>query len=519
MFSNTAYEAMYQYLGLKLHERFLEILTSDVIFQATILITFAILFFITTVRFTARYLPGAVVSRQTLPLSAFVKITLCLVIGLSLLRVQSHTTVKSFLGVSWHTNTYVKAHVVDIEPKYKVSFIFRLLSQTAEEIAAFSSRVVDRVFESTHSNLRAPDFFFKAIMYGGVTSIEDQALRGKLELYTESCFDRVLGVASQEAVGEGFKGLFLKNGPMDHELRSVRVKLPDGRRTNCLRVKNETLRDLETYARSRGRQFARLYENVHSGFMGWSGAGNILKGQTWNHLHTSNALLNYYIAQRENNFGVKKGALLPDQAGQIYQHVSRLSTIEGILHFFTGGRSRDISTASERALKFNEQLSRAPHLAGFIKLILIAVFPFLVFFVVAGQWKLLVYWFFVYLSVLLWTPIWTLFYHIMVNLTLAADTMAAFGELYDGISLYSAELLSSRIYEMYAVYSWLQILIGPSFSLIFLMALKPIFRPAFKDIAPEESPSWVGSTATALGPSKITHATGFEKNEEVKRSV
>ena len=68
------------------------------------------------------------------------------------------------------------------------------------------------------------------------------------------------------------------------------------------------------------------------------------------------------------------------------------------------------------------------------------IFPFLVFFVVAGRWKAILYWYMIYFSVLLWTPIWTLFYHIMTNIALSADVMQSFGKLQDMVSLYSSSL-------------------------------------------------------------------------------
>jgi hypothetical protein len=52
-----------------------------------------------------------------------------------------------------------------------VSFLFDVLSRSAEEISALIARVIDSVFQSTHSQLDAPDFFFKAIMYAGSETI------------------------------------------------------------------------------------------------------------------------------------------------------------------------------------------------------------------------------------------------------------------------------------------------------------------------------------------------------------
>ena len=69
MFSNTAYEAVYQYLGLEIHSRFIEVITSQKVFLATIVMIFGFMFFLTTVQFFSRYMPGALVARRHVPLS------------------------------------------------------------------------------------------------------------------------------------------------------------------------------------------------------------------------------------------------------------------------------------------------------------------------------------------------------------------------------------------------------------------------------------------------------------------
>ena len=116
---------------------------------------------------------------------------------------------------------------------------------------------------------------------------------------------------------------------------------------------------------------------------------------------------------------------------------------------------------------------------------LIALFPWLVFPVVAGHWRVLGYWFLIYFSVLLWTPIWTLFYHIIVGISLSSEAMAAFGKLSDGLSLYSASLITSRMNYMFAVYSWLQLLLGAAFTSGLLWMLRPMLSDGERDRAPE----------------------------------
>ena len=78
MFSNTAYEALYQYLGLAIHGQFIEAITSEIFFKAMVLIIFGGIFFITVIKFFSRYMPSALVARKHIPLSNFAKIIFCL---------------------------------------------------------------------------------------------------------------------------------------------------------------------------------------------------------------------------------------------------------------------------------------------------------------------------------------------------------------------------------------------------------------------------------------------------------
>ncbi len=97
-------------------------------------------------------------------------------LGISILRVGSNQGVKRFNGESWHTNSYIHGQMRQVAPEYRVSFMFDLMSRTAEEIAALIAKVTDSLFQSTHSQLEAPNFFFKAIMYGAASTIGDQDL-------------------------------------------------------------------------------------------------------------------------------------------------------------------------------------------------------------------------------------------------------------------------------------------------------------------------------------------------------
>ena len=199
----------------------------------------------------------------------------------------------------------------------------------------------------------------------------------------------------------------------------------------------------------------------------------------------SNFLVNEYHAQNEAGLGIQKGSQIPSTGGRVVQYFNRLFGFDGILSLFSGGDLQGAWVSAGRSQEFSENLARAPHVAGFIKMFLIAAFPWLIFFVVAGHWRVLIQWWLIYFSVLLWTPIWTLLYHVMTSIALSADTLAAFGKLNDGISLYSAQLVSSRIYHLFAVYSWLQLLTGTAFTGMLLFFIKPALRDTESDSSPE----------------------------------
>ncbi len=486
MFSNTAYEAMYEYLGLALHSKFIEILTSQKIFLGALTLIFGVVFFLTTAQFFSRYIPGAWVQRKSVPLSKYFKIIACLFIGISVLKVDSHTSVHQFDGKSWHDNSYIRRKVSDVKPEYKVSFAFDLLSRTAEELAALMSRIVDRLFATTHSQLEAPNFFFKAIMTAGTSTIDDEDLKARVQFYVDECMDRVLPMVSEAKDVDRLDWFFGTYPDFDDKLRALNVPIALGPPTTCLHIKDDVRMRLFSYAQKRGSKLLPPIQVLMPEPM------NDLQ---WENFQTSSFLVNYFYEQKEELFGIQKGAQPPTGSARIYQYLGRFFSFETLTSIFSGPSGRGAALASERAQEFSDNLSRAPHVAGALKMVLIFLFPWLVFLIVAGYWRVLAYWFLIYLSILLWTPSWTLFYHIMVNISLSADQLQAFGKLSDGISLYSAALINHRMNYLFAVFSWIQLLIGVVISggLLYFM------RPLLSDSQPEHAPEFIDDAGKVAG--------------------
>lgn len=491
MFSNTAYEAFYTAIGLYLHEASIEIITSYKIFVGVLILIFGVSFFWGAWHFASRYLPGALVAKKALPLSFLVKLILCLFIGFSLLKVGSESSPKKLDRSSWHDNAYIESRVPVSAESFRVSFIFDVLTRSADEVAHFSITILDHLFAQTNSEKEAPSFFYKAILYAGSDTIENPELRDKLSYYTEECFSRVIPTISDSYGGGALNNFFRTYPEVDQALKKIELPTRSGASYSCLDLKDEVVYDLQKYAEEK--------------------TGNIppehflkrvpLKDPIIHrNLKASQALTNYFWENKENFFGLQKGAIAEGGAAKAFQFWSRIRSFDGVLHILGLEELEGSSLYAERIQKFSEYLKRAPHLAGMIKMILIMIFPWLIFFLAAGSWRPLVFWTVIYFSVVMWAPIWTLFYHMMTSIALSTEVMAEFGELSDGISLYSADLITSRLYQFYAVYAWIQLLSGPM--LTAFVAIK--FFPWMKDNEQERAPEII-QDASSAGSTVVSH--------------
>ena len=489
MFSNTAFEAMYQYLGLELHAKFIEVITGQKVFMAVIAMIFGFMFFLTTLQFFSRYMPGALVARKHVPLSKYVRIIALLFVAISILKVGSNQGVKNFKGESWHVNPYIHGQMRDVPAEYRVSFLYDLMSRSAEEVAALIARVTDSIFRTANSQLEAPNFFFKAIMYGAANTIENQDLKQSIRFYTDECFDRMLPMIAEKKGQNKLDGFFADNSGIDEKLSDLRIETHDRTPYNCLDLKNDVRGRMKDYATSKPGAGKNLDQYLKLN-------PEILNSTSYTNLQISDALVNTYAENQEAALGIQKGSQVPTTGGRIIQYFNRITGFDGLLSLFSGGNLSGAWVAADRSKEFSETLARAPHVAGFIKMLLIAAFPWLLFFVVAGHWRVLGYWWLMYFSVLLWTPIWALLYHIMVSIALSAEVMEAFGKLNDGVSLYGAQLITHRIYHMFSVYSWLQLLTGTAFTGLLLYFIRPALSDTETDSTPE------GASTVAEGVSK-----------------
>jgi hypothetical protein len=492
MYANTAYEALYEIMGLQFQEEVTRWITSQVIFRACILLIFGVAFFAFLLSFASRYIPVFLPARRA-PIAKLVLLVFCLFTGISLLKVDVTTGAGNMNGDSWAQNPYVTSNAPSVRDQYHVSLIFRLLSGAAEEIARALGAVVDSTFSKTHSQMQAPNFFYKALLGAAFDTIDDPKLRSEVDFYTSECLSKALPRFNPDTDSNFLDRYFSRESSVDRELAQIPVG-PGPVNQNCLELKNRMNQDVGEYARTRSSVYERAKAEGTSidKFMQGFGANY----ENW---VTSNLLVNHYLDQREGPLGMEHGTELPGTGGRIIQFINRSFSMDGILSLFGRRDLKGASVAANRSQELSDHLARAPHVAGFLKMLLIGFFPVLVFFLAAGKWRPVLWWWVTYLSICLWAPLWALLYHVITSLALSVETMEAFGRLTDGVSLYAASLVSSRLYQAFAVYSWLQLFVGPALTGSLLMGLRPMLADSTPDRLPEGANTAVGLATKGAG--------------------
>ncbi len=491
MYANTAYEALYLQMGLQFQEEVTRWITSQVIFRAALLIIFGIAFFTFLVHFTSRYIPFFLRSRRA-PLGNVVGLMFCLFLGISLLKVGATESPANMTGGSWSQNPYITSRFSTVESEYKVSLIFRLLSGSAEEIARGLGAIVDGTFSRTNPQSTAPNFFYKAMLGAATDSIDDPTLKASIDFYTEQCLSKALPQFDPASDGSFLDQYFSRKGAANRKLAAI--QLGAGPYSNCAELKQGMNQALADYARRHSSTYRQVEAQGPSIQKFWMGFG-----QNYDNWVTSTLLVNHFLDGREGFMGIEKGTELPSTGGRIMQYLDRAFSMDGILSLLGRRDLKGASVAARRSLELSDHFARAPHVAGFLKMLLIGFFPVLVFFLAAGKWRPLLWWWMTYLSICLWNPLWALLYHVITTLALNLETLNAFGRLGDGVSLYAAALVSSRLYQAFAVYSWLQLLIGPLFTGSLIMGLRPLLSDTASDQIPHGVSSGAGIAAKAAG--------------------
>ena len=460
MFTNIAYDAYFIYLGLSLHEKLVQIITSEAFFRGLALIIFGVVFFIAVFRYFAQFSNSTFFARNSFPLTKIFKVIFVFGIGISLLKVDSNIGVQNYERTSWHSNDYVSKKLGIAKSEYNVSFIFDLLMRTAQETGAFATFLVEKMFPSVHSQTKEPFFFYRAAMLAGATQIEDQTLRDYVSFFTEECAEKALSTfkttsrSIKERVIDNIFGKDRRVGKVNEILQNIDLGNYGGVQSNCLAVKEEMQQRLHAYINSKA---TKLNHSIQLAGLNISGV-NVQ--DTFTHMSASSALMHHFLEEKDGLLGIEKGAQLPGSLGKVYQHLSRITQFEGVTSALdprVGNPALGAAEAAKRANEFNGILMRAPVIRGVATMFLIAIFPILFFWVIAMRWRVLIFWFSQMIGICLWPAVWALIYSIMTNVALSVETLSEYGRLNDGIALTSASIINQKMYFYFSIMNWLMI--------------------------------------------------------------
>lgn len=450
------------YIGLGLQERFIEVMTSSSLFKGLILLLFLYLFVLTAVRYFGRFMPGGVLGAKGVPLSRFFHLLLALFISLSLLSVKTNSEVSSYTGQSWHDSDYVRNKIPQIKHQFKVSIVFDFITRTSDSLVAALNITIDHLLSPGHSQLKAPNLIYKAVAASTAQLMPTAELAESIDIFSDNCIVEALQIKN-ERLDVGIISRIFSNESTDAD--SIMAELPLRTRfgETCYDLRVGIMSEVVEQAGSR----SGWAEKAKSQWRGNS-ASLLSKDKL-----ASDLLINHFIGQREGFLGIDRAAELPTMSARIAQVLARYqsSPITNILSLFSGDQ-RGVFIAGQRAEALSQNMARAPHVAGFIKMFLFAVFPWLVIPVLLGYWKIIIWWLKIYVSVLLWAPAWTILYSVMTGIALSTSELQSF----DSVSMIGASLINYRLHYGYAVYAWLQMFLGMGITGSVLMMANPFVR-------------------------------------------
>ena len=451
MTTATLTEAIYLAQGLKLHSKFLGFINGSS--WSALAVLFGAVFMLTTIRYFSRFFPGSPGLKQS-GLFDYVKIMFAVIIGMSILKADYAVSVKNFSQQEWARNPRFVS--VKGNGNVRTSYLFYLLGGSASGIATSLEQVIDKI-GGEHSQTKRPNEMIRRVVNASLAQIEDEGLRSKSHLLFDEC-DNI----------EGVELLRLDNriaAKTKDKLRSVSFNTNQGDSYDCLSLLGEVRAGVSAEAHDKN---AALHNRVsytqtpgpYGGSLKYD-PGVIGNAMLLNLLHTRQP----------------KAELQPDSGGGMGAFF-----IDQFNRFFTWNADVKSNEAARKKAKEYESAERlAPHFIGFVKMILIAIFPFLVFPMVMGHWRVMIFWTLAFFSVCMWSPIWTLMHHCFAEVSQMTE--------YFGRAQYSALLqseVSSEMVSMYIVFVSLQLAVAPAFSFFFLSSLKPLLAVNAANVASQE---------------------------------
>lgn len=495
MFEYTGYEAFYSYIGLYLHQESLVIIKGS-LFKSILLFIFAIGLFLSIWAAISKHTPWFIPLRNRSGARGFFKSIIFFVMALSLLSIENRKEIyKPNNKELWNKNSYViqKARATGINPSsYNVSSIFSIMTTAAEEVALYINKRIDHLFTKSNGEIQPPGAFYKAVLYAGTRSIENKDLTRSVDLYNDKCIEAVIPFISnsikERETSDLFSYFFKKddseiNKELEDTLSEIHVQSSEKNYT-CLHLKNQISSKIAKEAtKVSGFKNLDIINNTKYAALNMAKDNSFIKN-----FAASSILLNYYKQKHNDVLGVNKSARTGSSFANFLISWDKAFSYDGLMNLVGMEEHVGAQLVAKRASQFSDNLQRAPHVKGVIKMILIAFFPWLVFLVAAGRWKVILGWYVVYFSVLLWTPIWTLLYYIMTSVAMSTKMVSEMGTISsDSISMYSANFIYARMHQFYAMYAWLQILVGPLPTLFLAKGL--IFSSLIKDFEQESVPA------------------------------
>ncbi len=463
MTTATLTEALYLGQGLKLHSNFLDFINRGGVHALALL--FGVMFMVTTIRYFSRYFPGNAGFKNS-GLFDYVKIFFAMVIGMSILKANTSVSVRNFSGEEWAKNPRFVS--VKGGKEVKSSFLFYLLGGTASGVATKIEENIDR-FVGKQAQTRRPNEMIRLVVNSSLAQIGDDDLRAKSHLLFDEC-SNIEGV-------ELLRQRARISSASEKKLRAIEFQTNQGVDYNCLSLLQEVRAGVAAEAKEKNERLYNQATTVSSG-----GPHGMV------HIQDPDVIGNAMLINLLNTRAPKQD-LAPSPGGGIGSAI-----VHHVMRFFSSGPDTKANEAMRKKAKEYESAERlAPHFIGFVKMILIALFPFLVFPLVLGHWRIMALWSLAFFSVCMWSPIWTLMHHCFVEVS----QMTSYFKTAQHSALLQDEV-ASELVSMYIVFVSLQLAVAPAFSFFFLSSLKPLLAANASNVASQNPVGHMIQTGTSV---------------------
>ncbi|MBY0316349.1 MAG: hypothetical protein K2Q26_12555 [Bdellovibrionales bacterium] len=444
MFSINAIGAYFMYMGGYFHTRLCEFLASDMLVRSVLAFCFGFMLLMSLIQYFARQTGTSLVSSGYVSFGQVVKVVVCYLIGIAVLIPDTAVTIKDFTREDFSESRYIAEKMNGIDPEIRLSLPTALMVKSSEEIGWLAMKLVDLVMGGIHSSSEAPNLYYKAMLLGAASQVEDKKLRGKMELYTVDCIQPLLSLIKGDLGAQKFGQIINFSDKFSDELE--KIKTADGLSCNSLR--KIIYGDLYNEMVCNGSWIDKLFDRMKF----YDGPPEMGRIQNYK---MASALVNFYKEKYEGSYGVMDGAKIPGLYGSFFQHLGKFFSIEGQLRNKDGWSGFAGSGAAiERAKEFNEQLRMGPMIQGLCKgglIVFSALFPF---FWVFMRWRITLWVWMVYITVCLWPAIWAALYNLVGSLFSAPELLEKLGAENDAFSLLAATQINDQVYYASQVIYW-----------------------------------------------------------------